>query len=69
MKKKSIMNSPIDICFGCTVTLGGVKGDTGFIWPLQGSLELKYEYRNDNQEKQKVLDEFVLTDDEGDIEV
>ena len=37
--------------------------------PLQGSLELKYEYRNDNQEKQKVLDEFVLTDDEGDIEV
>ena len=60
---------PIDICFGCTVTLGGVKGDTGFVWPLHGSLELKYEYLNDDQERQKVLNEFVLTDDESETEV
>lgn len=55
----------IDICYGCIVTLGGVKQDTGFIWPLKNDdvtgLTNNYIVTNDTQQ---VLDEFILTDDE-----
>ncbi|RCK59116.1 Cytoplasmic tRNA 2-thiolation protein 2 [Candida viswanathii] len=55
---------PLNVCFGCIITLGGVKQDSGFLWPIEGKSNLEYLYVNESQEKQKVLDEFVLTDGE-----
>lgn len=54
--------TPIDVCYGCVITLGGIK-DTGFIWPLKEEKEqdLKLNYVSTNQD---ILDEFILTDTE-----
>lgn len=57
-------SSQLSICFGCIITLGGVKQNAGFIWPIESKPHLNYLYVNEEKEKQKVLDEFVLTDDE-----
>lgn len=56
--------TPLNICFGCIITLGGVKQDSGFVWSIEGKSNLDYLYVNESEEKQKILDEFVLTDDE-----
>ena len=42
------------LCYGCIVTLNGVKNKS-VVWP-----------HNDENELSEILDEFVLTDDEGD---
>lgn len=57
--------SPLNVCYGCLVTLNGIKPETGFLWPVKHEnegkkIELKYVASN----KQSVLDEYVLTDDE-----
>lgn len=43
----------IPLCYGCTINLNGIKGKN-IIWP-----------KNDKEELQNVLDEYQLTDDEG----
>ncbi|KAG7663487.1 CTU2 [[Candida] subhashii] len=66
-----IEGDPVSICYGCIVTLGGVKQESGFVWPIKSheveagdNKELQWIYRNDEQEKQKILDEFILSDEE-----
>lgn len=46
--------SEAPLCYGCIVTLNGVKNKS-VVWP-----------HNDENELGEILDEFVLTDDEGD---
>lgn len=46
---------PLQICYGCTVTLGGIKATEGFVWPVKG---------NEQQENAEILNEYILTDDE-----
>lgn len=53
----------VHICYGCIVSLGGTKQESGFVWPLQSGTEGSA-LRNTYVETQKVLDEFALTDDE-----
>ncbi|KAI5951103.1 CTU2 [Candida jiufengensis] len=48
----------IDLCYGCITTLNGTND---FVWPIQPSINLKY----DNSTS-KIIDEFVLTDNEED---
>lgn len=49
--------TPINICYGCTVTISGIKNESGFIWPI------KYPANNEERE---ILNEYILTDDEDD---
>lgn len=49
--------TPISICYGCTVTISGIKNESGFIWPI------KYPANNEERE---ILNEYILTDDEDD---
>lgn len=49
--------TPINICYGCTVTISGIKNESGFIWPI------KYPA---NDEEREILNEYILTDDEDD---
>ncbi|KAK6463145.1 cytoplasmic tRNA 2-thiolation protein 2 [Scheffersomyces coipomensis] len=58
----------VHICYGCIVTLGGVNSVSGFVWPLKDKNTDHFEsqpYLVDSEvEKQKILDEFILTNDE-----
>ncbi|KAK6458925.1 cytoplasmic tRNA 2-thiolation protein 2 [Scheffersomyces xylosifermentans] len=66
-EEADVTNSkPVNICYGCIVTLGGVKQDTGFVWPVKnkeedGERPLSNIY---SFNKQDILDEYILTDDE-----
>ncbi|EGW34321.1 uncharacterized protein SPAPADRAFT_59736 [Spathaspora passalidarum NRRL Y-27907] len=65
---EGVAKEPVSICYACIVTLSGVKKDN-FIWPViddkpQHDTPLQFVYTNDEEEKKKVLDEFILTDDE-----
>ncbi|KAK6200230.1 cytoplasmic tRNA 2-thiolation protein 2 [Scheffersomyces amazonensis] len=62
--------NPLNICYGCIVTLGGVKQESGFIWPTNNTSPIATQQYivDSDREKQRVLDEFVLTDDEGEDE-
>lgn len=42
------------VCYGCTVSLGGVAAKKGFIWPL----------RSPEDAKKEILNDYVLTDDD-----
>jgi cytoplasmic tRNA 2-thiolation protein 2 len=57
----------LDICYGCLVTLRGVDLTSGFIWPVKHANDhdapLKPVYVDSN-DKQAILDEYVLTDEE-----
>lgn len=71
LEEKNIDGEPLSICYGCLVTLGGVKQQLGFTWPIRQhgqaeKIELKWVHRDDEMEKKKILDEYVLTDDEDD---
>lgn len=46
----------LSVCYGCIVSLGGVKADTGFIWPVKTPMD----------EHREILQEYVLTDDSDD---
>lgn len=48
----------LNVCYGCIVTLGGIKPDTGFVWPI----------KNPEDEEREILNEYILTDDEDDEE-
>lgn len=50
-------NTPINICYGCTVTISGIKSESGFIWPIKNT---------DIDEEREILNEYILTDDEDD---
>ncbi|ODV79901.1 cytoplasmic tRNA 2-thiolation protein 2 [Suhomyces tanzawaensis NRRL Y-17324] len=57
--------NPVHICYGCIVTIGGVKQDGGFVWPVKrGEYEGEIKNTYINSEDQAVLDEYILTDDE-----
>lgn len=43
----------VNICYGCAVTIGGNK-DQSINWPI----------RDSEEEKKRILDEFILTDEE-----
>lgn len=45
---------PMNICYGCIVTLSSIKATDGFTWPI----------RNPMQEKEEILNQYILTDDE-----
>ncbi|CUM53749.1 Cytoplasmic tRNA 2-thiolation protein 2 [Debaryomyces fabryi] len=49
--------TPINICYGCTVTISGIKNESGFIWPIKNT---------ENDEEREILNEYILTDDEDD---
>lgn len=49
--------TPINICYGCTVTISGIKNESGFIWPIKYPM---------NNEEREILNEYILTDDEDD---
>lgn len=51
---ENINSMPINICYGCTVTLGSGT-ETGFIWPI----------KTEEEEKAEILNEYILTDDES----
>lgn len=59
-------NVPLNVCYGCLVTLNGIKSESGFIWPVKQEddsnkpLNLKYVATD----TQAILDEYVLTDNE-----
>ncbi|KAG2731064.1 hypothetical protein G9P44_006213 [Scheffersomyces stipitis] len=63
---------PVNICYGCIVTLSGAKQDTAFVWPLKDKdtnvtshFADGHVYKFDEKhEDKKVLDEYILTDDE-----
>lgn len=48
---------PIDICYGCSVTLGGAK-KSSLVWPVSGK----------QSSKEETLSEFIIGDDEGEEE-
>jgi len=50
-------NTPINICYGCTVTISGIKSESGFIWPIKNT---------EIDEEREILNEYILTDDEDD---
>lgn len=47
--------NPLKICYGCTVTMSGIKKDSGFIWPIKNP---------EKDEERAILNEYILTDDE-----
>lgn len=51
---EAFSGAPSSVCYGCTVSLGGVAAKRGFIWPLRGP----------DDAKKEILNEYVLTDDE-----
>lgn len=45
---------PVNVCYGCIVSLGGIKPYSGFIWPV----------KTDKESEHDILNEYILTDDE-----
>lgn len=43
----------LNVCYGCIVSLGGVKPDTGFMWPVKTPLD----------DHREILQEYILTDE------
>ncbi|CAI5756024.1 unnamed protein product [Candida verbasci] len=56
------LGNPLELCYGCIITLGGFKQtDSGLLWPLKSEeKQLNYIYENDEVEKQHILDEYTL---------
>lgn len=48
-------NSHMNICYGCTVTISGIKQNNGFIWPIKN---------HEKDEEREILNQYILTDDE-----
>ncbi|CAH2354853.1 cytoplasmic tRNA 2-thiolation protein 2 [[Candida] railenensis] len=53
-EESEAITNPLGICYGCIVTLSSIKAEDGFLWPI----------RNSAQEKEDILNEYILTEDE-----
>jgi len=57
----------LHVCYGCLVTLRGVDAGSGFMWPVKRATDPQTPLLPvyvDSNDKQAVLDEYVLTDEE-----